>query len=193
MKDIKLDKEVIESCRVFANKRTEDSLKLYQFRGEHRRQKIFSDIFQGTLAEFAVQKALSEIAPMSAPDLTIYDAKDKSYSKDLEFNGIHIHVKSQSIDSSKRYGISWVFQLRDSLLESSDPNAVLALCLIHGHLEVKVLGYLKAKDACFKDLKIRHYGKTKKAVYFEDVKDYIMNEEELYEYSENLKKEKSGN
>jgi hypothetical protein len=164
---IKLSRSEIEKCRDFANTRTDQSLSLYQFRGEHRRQKIFADIFYGTLAECAISNILPNC---SKPDLEIYTVDKKSFSKDLKFKDLNIHVKSQGVDSANAYGISWIFQRQDPLLTSPSEKDIFALALVYPHLEIKVLGFLKSTEAKFDELKVERYRGTKKALYFDLIK-----------------------
>lgn len=185
---IKLDSAIKEKCRAFANKRTDDSLSLYQFRGEARRQKIFADIFYGVLAEHAVGSLL-----LDNPDLNLYEVEKKSFSSDLKYKNLNVHVKSQGQESANAYGISFVFQRQDPLLVSPKAEDVIAMCVVLDNLDVKVLGFLEAKKAQFDELKISRYRGTKKAIYFSLIRENIINLEGVNELSESIKKETTGN
>lgn len=189
MKLVKLPEDVINTCKEFALARTTDSLSVYKFRGEARRSKILGDILYGALAEYAVHFELPE---SSAPDLAIYDKSKKNYSKDLLAGDKHIHVKSQGVKSAKNYGSSWIFQKTDPLVASPTDQDFLALCLVEDHLDVRFMGFLPAKKAVFRELKVFKYRGTKTALYLEDVKDLLLTKEELYELSEGVEKKAEG-
>lgn len=174
---VKLPDEVMERCKEFAKIRAEGSAKVYQFRGEANRQKIYSDILLGTLSEFAVASVLPNC---TEPDLTIYEKKDKSYAKDLMFGPYHVHVKSQGETSAKRYGLSWVFQKTDPLVRSPQKHDLLALCCVNNDLTVEIIGIVPASKAVFKDLKVYQYRGTKTALYRQDIEN-VMTLEEVYE------------
>lgn len=178
---VKLNKDQMRQCEDFALVRTNDSLSTYQFRGELRRQKIYADILYGTIAEFAVHTVLPG---STAPDLTIYDTAQKSFAKDLVYNGLNIHVKSQGYESAQRYGLSWIFQRTDPVLSRPSNRDVLALCCVESDHSVTISGFIPAKQAQFKDLKVSQYRNTKLALYNSDVLGYALNVEELNEYNQ---------
>lgn len=176
MSSIRLSADIIDKCRDFANKRTDKSLALYKQRGELNRQKIFADIFHGTLAEFAVSHFLSGC---SQPDLNIYDVPQKSYSKDLKFKDINIHVKSQALKASARYGLSWVFQKYDPLVLKPTKQDYLALTCVLPDLTVQINGIMPARSSIFKPLKIESYASSKTALYLTDALEFIVPIEEF--------------
>lgn len=182
---VRLPEKTIEICREFANKRTDDSLKLYTMRGELKKQKIFADIFYGALAEYAVHVALEG---STAPDLRILPKAQKSFQQDITFNGLTIHVKSQGEASAKKYGLSWVFQKQDPLITKPTGTDVLALCMVLDDLSVDIRGFIPANSNVlhgnFKQLKVFQYRSTKLALYWDDFIDKLMNSEALNEFSQ---------
>lgn len=162
---VKLDKETVQKCRDFANKRAADSSNLYRARGELSKQKIFADIFYGTLAEFAVASMLENC---TQPDLTIYETRNKSFSKDLKWNGLNLHVKSQGENAAARYGLSWVFQVQDSLVTAPSTEDYIVACTVLPGLDVQINGIIPAKLISWKPLRVPSYQGTKIALYWAD-------------------------
>lgn len=174
---ISLPKSIIDKCKKFAQERMNDSAAHYRYRGEHNFDKMVEDIIAGTMGEFAVYKYLKSIdMPCTAPDLTIYKARKKSYSADLSTNSFNIHVKSQSVKSIKRYGKSWLFQKSDKIVK--DPSLEDLLAFTSVDLEnntVEILGFLSPIELNKKNLwgecKVPKYRHTKLAVYLEDLEN----------------------
>ena len=52
---------------------------------------------------------------LDPPDIEVY-TKGKSYSGDLTYNGMEIHVKTQTKKSADRFGMSWMFQLNKGIV-----------------------------------------------------------------------------
>ena len=133
-KRIKLSESIKEKCKAFADQRIVGSESLYRSRGELNRDKMWHDIYIGTLAEFAVYKELKKIANnVTKPDLEIYSSRDKSYSADLMCDDLAIHVKSQGSRSAKLYKESWLFSKGDSIFVEDGSNAadILVFCIVH--------------------------------------------------------------
>ena len=107
----------------FAIKQLESgSGKLYSSRGEKVATKAFFDIVNGKCGEFAAYNALCAVFPqVSEPSLEIFEKRRKSYDADLVVRDkdgtvlMNVHVKTQTADSIKRYGKSWLFQKTDKL------------------------------------------------------------------------------
>ena len=166
--DIKLDDYL--KCVQFAHDSIETNLDAYARRNQKRIHKILNDIIIGKIAEFGVHKYLMTKNHLNEPDLKVYNKNEKSFDADLKFLNYNIHVKSQSIEQSEKYGISWSFQKQDKLITDPDNNDVIFLCIVND-LEVIILNYGKANK--YKGL----YGEpikeslkfTKKVLYFEKI------------------------
>ena len=80
-------------------------------RGQWNVEKMKQDVAFGKLGEMAVYdyfvQAGQEVTPI---DFEIYTGGNKSFDADLYWKGQHVHVKTQSSASAKRYGASWTFQ-----------------------------------------------------------------------------------
>jgi hypothetical protein len=100
---------------------------MYASRNQTNENKVRADIYLGKLAEYAVFNYLiSKGRKCSAPDITIYEAKQKSYDADLYVNGQSpLHVKS--CIQAQGYGNSWVFQPNDPLVLSPSEDETIAL------------------------------------------------------------------
>ena len=83
----------------------------------------------GLAAEIATHKALSMQYDMVQPDTQIYEKKRKSYNADLvDKEGRKFHVKSQTIDSIRKYGASWLFQKTDPLWQHKKDEEFFVFC-----------------------------------------------------------------
>jgi hypothetical protein len=117
-----LQQDIITLCRHFAEQSLKSSIDEYARRKQVNENKIKSDIMLGKLAEFGVYFMYLEQGRtnITAPDLNIYSAKNKSFDPDLRWGMYNLHIKSQTLHSSERYGDSWVFQSKDPVVHS--PN-----------------------------------------------------------------------
>lgn len=170
---ILIDEETAFECENFAIKRAEGSGKLYGQRGEPRHDKIIDDIRIGAMAEIAAYRAVKDkVKELSFPDFKIYDKKNKSFDADLTGEGVRFHVKSQSLESAKKYGSSWLFQKRDKLLNAPGGDEFFIFCIVTG-LEVEIKGIVSVSELVMKDLvkepKVWRYRNTKRAIYLHDV------------------------
>lgn len=171
---VKLPADIVEKCREFAFKRADDSLALYKHRGEARRQKIFADIFYGTLAEFAVFLSLRP-GSCSEPSLDLLEVKKKSFEPDLVYGKYRLHIKSQAEEQSEKYGLSWCFQRQDPLLIKPGDYDLIGLCTVLPDLSVQIQGFVLALGVKgrYKPLRVAQYTRTKLALYYLDVQDNI--------------------
>ena len=172
---IKISKYYLDKCRDFAEKQLKGSKDLYAYRGEHNLEKMLEDIVVGKLGECAVYKYLSDRGLYcTRPDFKIYEAKRKSFDADLFCENCPVHVKSQSVLSSKRYGSSWLFQKSDSLLKCDTTQEFMAFTKVDGD-EVDILGIVRAIDIqdLYGECAVFRYRKTKVALYWDEVKSTL--------------------
>ena len=113
----------------------------------------------------------------SEPDLKIYNSKDKSFSCDLNCGKYKIHVKSQTVQSVKRYGHSWLFQRTDPLCVEPDEYDIFAFTEVDlSSKTVQVIGFCNVLDIKENDLfgecKIYSFRRTKIALYLQDLSGY---------------------
>jgi hypothetical protein len=182
--EINFTQEEIDQVTEFANKiDTSYYAKRSQFDNEKRKQ----DQVIGKLGEVAVFNALKEKHPTLSPvDFKIYSAKEKSWDFDLKANNINLHVKSQNILRSKKYGESWIFQKGNGVNRNYDkeifdrisPNQYVAFVLVN--LEEKSatikaiveLDFLHKKDLFKLPVLEKLRVANKMAVYFKDMKEF---------------------
>jgi len=114
-------------CTLFSSEVYQTNKDMYASRNQTNENKVRADIYLGKLAEYAVFNYLiSKGRKCSAPDITIYEAKQKSYDADLYVNGQSpLHVKS--CIQAQGYGNSWVFQPNDPLVLSPSEDETIAL------------------------------------------------------------------
>lgn len=109
-------------AKAFANDRlsTNASINCYGSRGnDTRRQKLFSDIANGALAEMAAYKLLVQLYPYAEvvpPDFNVYDVKNKSFDPDITLflndkkERVKTHVKSFFESRHTDFDTSFCFQ-----------------------------------------------------------------------------------
>lgn len=179
----KPSKYVLKRVFDFASKRMGGSKDLYAYRGEKNLSKMEEDIIIGTLGEYAVQNYFkSKGLKCSRPDVKIYEKRRKSFDADLKavnfYNeNINVHVKSQSLKSVKKYGLSWLFQRNDSLVKKPEVNDVMAFCTVDPKtFECSIVGFVHPRLVCEMNLwgecKVWQYQKTKVAIYLTDLEPY---------------------
>jgi len=167
-------KEIIE----FATARTAGSSGLYAYRGEKNSNKVVEDIIVGALGEYAIYLFLtSSKLKCTKPDYTIHEKGKKSFGADLICEHYNVHVKSQSVKSSKLYGNSWLFQRSDKLVSAPKDCDVLAFtCVDIDSKEVTVLGFTFATDIknnnLWEECKVPSYRNTKVALYLKSFENH---------------------
>ena len=173
---VNISKRVYNKCVKFADKRVKGSKSLYSYRGEKNLDKIREDIIIGTMGEWAVEAHLKSLGyDCSEPDMKIYNKRRKSFDADLYVDDIEVHVKSQGLKSSKRYGNSWLLQKSDKIVTNPKNNQIFAFtCVEHKERLVDILGYCWCQDMKYGECKVPWYRDTKVAIYLQDVEDLII-------------------
>ena len=167
---IKLTKRDIEKATEFTTLRTKDSA-LYQKRGGFKSV----DILTGALGELAVYRLLkSRSIKTNKPDLTIHN--NKSYDADLTDGTNSYHVKSQNMESIKRYGHSWLLQRKDPLFKDVPFRQYLIPTGVNLETnEVEIFGCMDFKTIINKDLvgecAVPFFRETKVAIYLDDLSE----------------------
>lgn len=128
-----LPREIYILCKHFAFKSYATNEDCYSKRGQSDTYKIIDDITVGKLAEWGVffmylQEGRHNI---SSPDMNIYSIRNKSYDPDLKWGLYRLHIKSQTFESSERYGSSWMFQAKDPLFAKADDCDIIIGCRVH--------------------------------------------------------------
>lgn len=172
---VEIDDELYIKCEKFAIDRISGSVDCYVSRGESRRSKIVEDLIVGAIGEWVVYEHLKSLGyECSEPDMKIYEKRRKSFAADLYVDEINIHVKSQSLASSKRYGYSWLMQRHDKAVKNPQDDEIFAFTNVNlEDMEATVLGYCWAKNMTYGECKVPRYRNTKVAIYLQDVEGLI--------------------
>ena len=143
----------------------------------------YGDLINGAMGELAVYKLCKKSGKeITKPDFTIYDTKQKSFDADLRLGERkRLHVKSQGLESVKRYGKSWLLQRHDPLFkDSTGYNHFLVTCVVdEDKQEVEVLGFFPMAAILRKELigecKVPSFRRTKVAIYHNSLDENISN------------------
>lgn len=172
---ISLTKFNLKTCEDFARKRVKGSKGEYTRRGEADGKKIQQDIMIGAAGELAAFKYLKECGVLvDKPDFKIYDKNAKSFSADIVGKKYKFHVKSQGIESQKRYGNSWLLQRTDKVV--TDPSEFEYFIFCNVDLpNVQILAIVKCADitnnGLYAECKVPRYRHSKVALYLDDLVD----------------------
>lgn len=183
---IKISAYRIKKAREFARLRMKNSSSLYKYRGETNVDKMFEDIVVGVLGEWgAYEFLLLNGIQSSKPDLNLYEAKKKSFSADLRCSRNAYHVKSQSAESAKKYGHSWLLQVTDRIVKNPAGNDYFILTCVTGN-EVEILGLFKCSDIKYGECRVPRYRHSKVALYLNDVKLSRLDIKEVFSESKSM-------
>ena len=184
---IKITENEVMKCTEFACQSVGTSLAHYAKRGQTNEDKIINDITTGKLGEIAAYKMMRKRGiKVCYPDFEIYEGRKKSFDADMTTKeGKKFHCKSQSDDSAKRYGVSWILQWsgtghghQDKLFRNRDKNDFMipmrvkqneGVVEIYGVVPVELLfdqGFIKKPS-------LEWFARTKRAVYLKDLSTLI--------------------
>jgi hypothetical protein len=181
MEVIKLEDDIIKKINQFAES---INTGFYSSRNQGNNDKRITDQKCGKFGEYGVFFYLkSKNINVSEPDCKIYKVREKSWSPDLKIidTDTNIHVKSQSIQSGKRYGVSWVFQKNDKHVFNTDSNnqyvSFVSVDLIKNECDIKSIVKLDIlhNENLFKAPKLDYLKKNKCAIYYNDIKNKLFN------------------
>lgn len=162
---IKLTNFQVAECQDFAT-RCVTTNKYYASRGQSDTTKITNDILVGKLGEYATYEFLKlKYTDVSAPDIGIH--KVKAHDADITADSIKFSVKTQTLDSIRRYGMSWLME-RSSLAKFAGHHVVM--CMQISDSEILIQNILPFEEL----LKVQaapklSYLKTKVAFYYSDL------------------------
>lgn len=165
----------IKQAEEFADLRCAENQELYERRGGFKR----ADIVAGALGELAAYKMLTNWGfEVNKPDFTIHDRVKKSFNADfIDEKGHHFHVKSQSMESVKRYGRSWIMQRHDPIIRKPRYNHYLLPTVVDlENNEVRIYGTYSihsiVTDNKLGECRAPMFRATKVALYLEDLDSY---------------------
>lgn len=161
-----IDYELLNDISEYARKHLDSSYKHYSNRAvSSSRTKIYQDILKGKIAEFNLYFHLIEKGyRLDPPCLKVY--QNKTYDSDLYIpnKNTHIHVKSVSIKSYKRFGLSVTFQKNDPLIILPQSNHWICIMREIDFLSYSPSKWVNSLDADYKPTKLRHPSKL--ALYY---------------------------
>jgi hypothetical protein len=167
----------LAKCHEFAEA---SDKKLYAYRGAKALDKIHSDICVGKLGELAAAEYFCSIAGGTAaeasasvkgPCFEILPTSRKSWSADLILgNGAGAHVKTMTIGSAMKFGLSWIWQKQDRAIRETQPITELCALLLATEEDIRLLVVQPIEEIkpLLKPLRIAHWT-SKCALYFEDL------------------------
>ncbi len=171
---IEISDEDIEKIDEFVEKSIVTHISHYRKRNQTDIQKIKNDIYNGKLAEFGVYYLYKDRMKITYPDINVYHTSKKSFDSDFIINdSIHLHVKSQHIMISKKFGLSWSFQKEDSLTYSPNENDWIIFVLVEDYNRIRIIKRCKASDLKnkYKEPLLERLKSIKKVIYYEDLKN----------------------
>ena len=135
----------IQLSTSFSKDVTKTTVNHYKKRNQSNVKKIEEQSTYGKVAEFCIQRFLGLDV---LPDLNVYESKKKSFDFDL---AKIVHVKSQSIESANKYGLSFMFQYAGAGYGHTDPvivNPSGFLCLVKVDLTNKKSWLVCCLESC---------------------------------------------
>jgi hypothetical protein len=178
IKSFYLSSDIVKICQHFAERSYLTNIDCYALRKQTSAEKIKQDIMLGKLAEWGVYfiylaRKRSSITP---PDLQVYEASAKSFDADLKWGLFNLHIKSQTSESSDKFGDSWIFQSKDPLFEHSSCYDIMIGCRVslddyeEGGCNVEIRLEKRFVDLVVAAPKLSKFSDNKKAVYLKDNK-----------------------
>lgn len=127
---------MINTCENFAKECVKTN-SIYRSRGQSNENKIINDIKTGKMGEIASFLFLRSMGlSITAPDFTVYPPHLKKHSPDIYENDIKYSIKTQSIESFRKYGLSWIFEKRNI---EKNRGSKLVLCAQISESEILIL------------------------------------------------------
>lgn len=188
MIQIRIPDEDFLKCHNFAEICAKTCLSNYKRRGQGNLNKIVVDIHTGKLLEIAAYRLLKKIGEdVIFPDFTIYESKGKSWDADIVSDKYNFHCKSQTEDSVKKYGLSWILQYggagkghTDKLFHFQGKNDYLIPGYISGRSAI-ICGIFSIMDIMENGLiglpKLPQLYGSKRAIYWSDLKAHYTENE----------------
>ena len=142
--------------------------KYYASRGQSNVEKITADITTGKLGEWAAYELLlSKFPDATKPDLEISRGGKKSHSADLVAGGHSFSVKTQSLESVKKYGMSWLME-KNSLDKFTGHYVILCMEIEKNCILIQNVVQFSDMLACQAEPRLKHL-KSKCAFYYNDM------------------------
>lgn len=170
---LKIKKKYMELSEKFSDNSYKSNLDCYKNRNQNNPSKIQKDISQGKVTEFVVWDYIKKLGlEPTKPDTKVYKKNKKSYKADIKVGRYDLHIKSQSIEQSKKYTESWVFQPEDPLVKTPKKKDIIVLCIINFEKnEILIKNVIFATNAMdlYKDPKVKYLIEKKVVLYNKDL------------------------
>lgn len=166
---VPLDFQIQAVCKNFADMVVDTNKDCYAKRNQTDIEKIKHDIFIGKLGEWGVYFIYLERGhKICPPDMNIYSVKDKSYDADLKFGLFNLHIKSQTFESSQRFGHSWMFQANDPVLIKPNEYDIFIGCNVFEDFFVEIKLERKFEELIIGEPKLKKLIGIKKSIYLKE-------------------------
>jgi len=147
-----IDYDLFKNIENYANRHLESSKELYTLRNQST-DKLHMNILNGKIAEYCCYYSMQSAGYIleNKPDLEIYSANNKTHDADLICTGKndklyaqpkHIHIKSVSLDTYKKYGASFLVEKSNKLIKYPDENHYYSVMLQESLLVYKFHAWL---------------------------------------------------
>lgn len=146
-------------------------------RNQNNKKKVVEDHLIGKVGECAyVNHVYSQGKTCTLPDFEVYG--NKSFNRDIEFEGKKIHVKCQPSWSyawtcRETGGPSWACQPEDKLTSNPEENDYIALLSQVSKYEYRYHGTIQAKLLKDKWKAPLKGSLNKKCLYFKDFEEHV--------------------
>jgi hypothetical protein len=164
---------LIDICNEFADKVFPTNKDTYSKRN-NTTENLKKILASSKACEYIVYRHLRSCnKKCTLPDIKIYDASEKSYDADLYCydTNIHIHVKSVSTESAKKYGHSWIMQKNDPIVTNPQSNHWFCFVEFTDMKKIRIIGWLNSNMAIYKPTRLNHTSKC--AIYYSDIKHLL--------------------
>lgn len=172
-REIRLSQDILKMCEAFADMVLKTNQYAYAKRNQTDLNKIRNDIILGKLGEWGVYfRYIDQRRLLEPPDMKIYPINKKSFDADLQWNLYSLHIKTQSIDSMNRFGLSWMFEAKDPVLQMPNEYDIFVGCIATmGNKDNDPLVQIKCEipftEVIIGEPKLKKLN-TKKCIYFKD-------------------------
>lgn len=163
-----------EMARAFAMDVDHTVAESYAARHQTNPEQRIRQAIVGKLGEIATRVYLLDHGlACDPPDFTI--TTRKSYGADMTFTHTHaaVHVKSQSLESARKYGLSWMFHVSDrGIFKTSSTRARMVLCLVRP-TDVLICAYMPVlvplKQNLYRYPVLESQQDVKRVLYYKDI------------------------
>jgi len=152
--------DLLKEIELYASRHVESSAEYYKSRNQSN-DKMFMNCLTGKLAEWECYFSMKKAGYIleKPPCMLIFSQGNKSYDADLVVLGKdkqiyespkHVHVKSVSSETYKKYGASFLVQSNDPIVKNPDEHHYYSVMLEVSLTEYKFHKWLSTINAVYK-------------------------------------------